>query len=249
MSDPSQPVVSTGRPLPELAARRRSLFWRVHFWAALIASPFTLLATLTGIVYILTPQVEGRLHGKLDHVAPAGAMLALDTAVAAARAAAPAGWSLQSVQPPHAAGNSVKVVFAPGVKSSGGHEGHSAAASPSATRQDGPPLAIFVNPYDGHVLGAQVEQERFRFWARRLHSQLLQGDGWRWLIELAAGWLMVMLLTGIYLLAKCGAARTAATRQAGPGAVAAMACLPWRGAQCADPDDGRHRDHVEQIRR
>ena len=107
--------MSTGRPLPELAARRRSLFWR-HFWAALIASPFALLATLTGIVYILTPQVEGRLYGKLDHVAPAGAMLPVDTAVAAA----PAGLSLQSVQPPHAAGSSVKVVFAPGVKSSGG---------------------------------------------------------------------------------------------------------------------------------
>jgi uncharacterized iron-regulated membrane protein len=204
MPHPSQPVASAGRPLPELAARRRSLFWRIHFWAALIASPFTLLATLTGIVYILTPQIEARLYGKLDHVAPAGAMLALDTAVAAARAAAPAGLSLQSVQPAHAAGDSVKVVFAPGVKSSGGHEGHSAAASPAVTRQDGPAaagaaLAIFVNPYDGQVLGAQLEQERYSFWARRLHSQLLQGDGWRWLIELAASWLMVMLLTGIYL--------------------------------------------------
>jgi uncharacterized iron-regulated membrane protein len=43
------------------------------------------------------------------------------------------------------------------------------------------------------------EAERFSNWARRLHSSLLQGDGWRWMIELAASWMMVILLTGIVL--------------------------------------------------
>ena len=27
-----------------LIARRKSLYWRIHFWAALIASPFALVA-------------------------------------------------------------------------------------------------------------------------------------------------------------------------------------------------------------
>jgi uncharacterized iron-regulated membrane protein len=54
-----------------LAARRRSLYLRVHFWAALIASPFVLLATLTGLLYVLVPQVEARLYARLDHVQPA----------------------------------------------------------------------------------------------------------------------------------------------------------------------------------
>ncbi|MFD2272202.1 PepSY-associated TM helix domain-containing protein [Undibacterium arcticum] len=34
---------------------------------------------------------------------------------------------------------------------------------------------------------------------KKLHSRLQQGDGWRWMIELAASWLMVMLVTGIAL--------------------------------------------------
>jgi hypothetical protein len=66
---------------PSLSARRRSLFWRIHFWAALIASPFVLVATLTGLLYVFTPQIEARLYGHLEHVTPAGSMLPLDAAV------------------------------------------------------------------------------------------------------------------------------------------------------------------------
>jgi uncharacterized iron-regulated membrane protein len=65
---------------PSLSARRRSLFWRIHFWAALIASPFVLVATLTGLLYVFTPQIEARLYGHLEHVTPAGSMLPLDAA-------------------------------------------------------------------------------------------------------------------------------------------------------------------------
>lgn len=74
-----------------ILTRRKSLFWRIHFWAAVIASPFALIAALTGILYIFTPQIEAVLYDRLDHVAPAGAMHPLDDAVAAARVAAPSG--------------------------------------------------------------------------------------------------------------------------------------------------------------
>ena len=58
---------------------------------------------------------------------------------------------------------------------------------------------VYVNPYTAQVLGMQAEAERFGNWSRRLHSSLLQGERWRWMIELAASWLMVMLITGIVL--------------------------------------------------
>jgi uncharacterized iron-regulated membrane protein len=58
---------------------------------------------------------------------------------------------------------------------------------------------VYVDPYPGRVAGVLPEAERFANWARRLHSSLMQGDGWRWMIELAASWMMVMLLTGIFL--------------------------------------------------
>jgi uncharacterized iron-regulated membrane protein len=58
---------------------------------------------------------------------------------------------------------------------------------------------VYVDPYSGRVLGMHGEMDRFSMWSKRLHSSLLQGNGWRWMIELSTSWLLVMLLTGIYL--------------------------------------------------
>ena len=92
-----------------MTARRRSLFWRIHFWAALIASPFALLAALTGMLYVFTPQIEGVLYRSLDHVAPAARMRSLEQLVEASWIGAPDGWTVRSVVPPYAAGDSARV--------------------------------------------------------------------------------------------------------------------------------------------
>ena len=186
-------------------ARRKSLFWRIHFWAALIASPFALIAVLTGIFYIFTPQIEAALYDHLDQVTPIGAMRPLDDAVAAASVAAPAGWALHSVVPPYKAGDTVKVNVAPMVAKISEHGGHHvdpAKAAPAARPSFGLPaqaMVVYVNPYTAEVVGDLASQARFSNWAKQLHSRLLQNDNWRWMIELAASWLMVMLLTGISL--------------------------------------------------
>ncbi|MGK5037139.1 PepSY-associated TM helix domain-containing protein [Janthinobacterium sp. LB3P118] len=187
-----------------LVARRKSLYWRIHFWAALIASPFALVATLTGILYVFTPQIEARLYQHLDHVAPQASMLPLDAAVAAAELAAPRGWTVQHVVPPFQQDDAVQVAFAPpgGAQDEhAGHGGHAAPPTPARPKFGLPAQAIvvYVNPYDTRVLGSLAVAERFGNWAKKLHSRLLQNDGWRWMIELAASWLMVMLVTGVVL--------------------------------------------------
>lgn len=182
--------------LSALSARRRSLYLRVHCWAALIASPFLLLATLTGLLYVFVPQVEARLYGELDRVTPNGSMLPLDRTVAAAQGAVPHGLIVRSVLPPFSAGDSVKVLFEPaGVHEAAAHH----HAAPAVAALQARPQTVFVNPYDGRVLGVQDPAQRLSDWSRRLHSRLLQGDGWRWMIELAASWLLVMLVSGVYL--------------------------------------------------
>ncbi|OEZ84614.1 PepSY-associated TM helix [Janthinobacterium sp. HH106] len=200
-----------------LVARRKSLYWRIHFWAALIASPFALVATLTGILYVFTPQIEARLYQHLDHVAPQASMLPLDAAVAAAERAAPHGWTVQHVVPPFQQDDAVQVAFAPPGGAPDEHAGHGGHAAPVKPKFGLPAQAVivYVNPYDARVLGSLASSERFGNWAKKLHSRLLQNDGWRWMIELAASWLMVMLVTGVVLWWPRGA-------QSG---------LPKRGAQ------------------
>jgi uncharacterized iron-regulated membrane protein len=190
-----------------LLAQRRSLFWRIHFWAALIASPFALLAALSGILYVFTPQIESALYGGLDQVTAIGPRHTLDEAVAAGAAAAPAGLRLQSVQPPVDARDSVKLTYAAADQASE-HAGHAAMVLKRPTfGQSAAATVVYVDPYTLRVLGSMQSQDRFNMWAKRLHSRLLQGDGWRWMIELAASWMMVMLLTGVYLWWPRGAQR------------------------------------------
>jgi uncharacterized iron-regulated membrane protein len=198
-------------PLAPLKVRRRSLLWRLHFWSALIASPFVLVACLTGLLYVFTPQIERALHGHLDSVVPQAEARPLDEAVAAAQNVVPEDWVLHSVMPAFEADDSVRVAFTAPMqdKAKGsGHSGHGGAA----TKVDGKPqflrpnfgiparaMVVYVNPYTAEVLGQLKESDRFATWARKLHSSLQQGDSWRWMIELAASWTMVMLVTGVYL--------------------------------------------------
>lgn len=205
-----------------LRAQRRSLLWRIHFWAALIASPFALIAALTGSVYIFTPQIENALYGHLEQVTPAGEVRPLDELVQVAEQAAPEGWVVHSVMPAHGVADSVQVGFvtpphvaAPAKASGGGHShgdhdagntsnGAGTMAKPAAFLRPnfgfpGRAQVVFVNPYTAQVLGSMLHEDRFSNWSRKLHSNYLQNDNWRWLVELAASWLMVMLVTGVYL--------------------------------------------------
>ncbi|HEY0062537.1 MAG TPA: PepSY-associated TM helix domain-containing protein [Telluria sp.] len=192
MNGRADAVMRQGRGRFTLTAGTRSLLWRIHFWAALLASPFILIAVLTGILYIFTPQIEGLRYAALDRVTPAGAMRPLDDAVAAARTAAPEGWRVRAVLPPYSAASTVRVLFEQERSAHAGHEGHPQAAAKG-------PVTVSVNPYTAGVTGSLANDERFGNWSMALHSRLLQGDGWRWMIELAASAMMVMLVTGVLL--------------------------------------------------
>ena len=160
------------------------LFWRVHFWAGLVTAPLVIAAALTGLLYALSPQIEARLHGHLDRVPAAATSVPLDDQVAAARAHGH-GAMPRSVIPAHRPGDSTQVLFAASTQEA--HAAHAAART------------VYVDPHTGEVLGHLAEGKRFKDWARRLHSRYQQGEGWRWPVELAASWMLVMLATGLYL--------------------------------------------------
>lgn len=200
----------------KLLAQRKSVFWRVHLWAAFIATPFALIGALTGMLYVLTPQIEAVLHVHLDRVVPAESRLSLDELVSLAGRAAPAGAALRYVVTPEATDQSVRFYFDPpndkpqqAMHTAGEHSEHQTAnVSASVTAPAMPAKMdhrlpqgsiVYLNPYNGEVLGMHRELDRFSMWSKRLHSSLLQGNDWRWMLELSTSWVLVMLLTGVYL--------------------------------------------------
>ncbi|MDO9005393.1 MAG: PepSY domain-containing protein [Aquabacterium sp.] len=169
------------------------LFWRIHFWAGLISAPIVIFAALTGLLYALSPQIEARLYAGLDHVtAPANATAPrpLDQQVAAALAEHPHE-ALRYVVPAHGATDSTQVYL------QAAHAHHQGKGEHDHGLPTG--SIVYVNPYSAQVLGQLPELQRFKTWSKKLHSSALQGDGWRWLIELGASWMLVLFATGLVL--------------------------------------------------
>src|SRR3546814_887551 len=57
---------------------------------------------------------------------------------------------------------------------------------------------VFVSP-QGEVLGSLAPESRLMELDKRIHGQLLLGKRGSWLVELAASWAIVLMLSGLYL--------------------------------------------------
>lgn len=161
----------------------RPLVLRLHFYAGVLVAPFILVASVTGLLYTIAPQVEQIAYHDLTHVTPSGETVPLAEQVAAARSSHPDGEILR-VDVPEAADRSTRVVFT------------------DETVPADYAMSVFVNPYTAGVEG-QVRSFGqwlgFRAWLDELHRNLHLGAFGRHYSELAASWLWVVALGGLAL--------------------------------------------------
>lgn len=173
----------TRRP-PGAADRWRPLLLRWHFYAGILIGPFLLVATVTGTLYALIPQIDRAVYSHELTVDDAGrAPLPLGQQVAAARAAHPEG-SIVSVTPAPRAGDTTRVVLA-------------VDGLPEDTNR-----TVFVDPGTAQVRGDLItfgEWLPVRTWFDDLHRNLHLGEVGRNYSEIAASWLWVVALGGLVL--------------------------------------------------
>ena len=151
--------------------------WRWHFYAGLFCVPFILWLSVTGGIYLFKPQIEGWLYAPYTHVAQPGVpTLAPEKIVAAGIAAVP-GSVLHKYVLPEAPGDAVQLLVGAGAEES----------------------RVWVHPQTGAVLKAVPEENRFMRVIFRLHGELLAGDRGSALVEIAACWTIVMIVTGLFL--------------------------------------------------
>ena len=160
--------------------------WRWHFYAGLFVAPFLILLSLTGIVYLFKPQLDNLLYPELMKVPPAahilsadqlpGKPLGADALWAKARATMPDA-NLSKYLPPVAPDTSAQFIVT----------------------QQGNELTLFMDPVSGTLLGTMDNKWNLQAVARALHADLLLGTTGDRLIELAAGWGIVLLVSGLYL--------------------------------------------------
>ncbi len=150
--------------------------WRWHFYAGLFVAPFLCLLAVTGIVYLYKPQLDRLLYPELLIVAPAHHHLPADQLLAVARAHYPEA-RVSKYLPAVADDRSVEVVL----------------------DDQGVERSQFVDPYTGRWLGEQETASTLQGVARGLHAELLMGKVGDWILEVVAGWGLLLLVSGLYL--------------------------------------------------
>ena len=173
--------------------------WRTHFYAGIFAGPVMVWLALTGLVILYTGPLNSLIHGDLERVAIRPTTVSLESQVNAAREAMPSG-TLESVTPPARPGWATVVAM---------------------TAFDGTERQVYVDPYTGRVTGEAHTGNDIIGFANRTHGSIVP-RGWtvpmptiagllgqgptmqhievgEILVEVAAGWGLVLAASGLYL--------------------------------------------------
>lgn len=165
---------------PPDAARSRGLYgavWRWHFYAGLFVVPFLLMLAVTGAIYTFNNEIEDWWYRDLVQTPACAAALPAAQQEAAVLAAYP-GASISRYT----------------VAGSAEHAAVWTIKPPQSAA-----LNVFVEPCTAVVRGAVAAKWQLMEVVSSLHGELLLGQVGDWIIELAASWAMVLLVTGLYL--------------------------------------------------
>ena len=159
------------RPWPDYRA-----VWRWHFYAGLICIPFIIWLATTGSIYLFKPQIEAWLDRPYDHLAIAGQPASAAAEVNAALAAVP-GATLRDYELPRTPDAAARVIV----------------------NRQGEAIRVYVHPQTLQILKTVPEESRLMRTIFKLHGELLIGNTGSVIVELAASWAIIMIITGLYL--------------------------------------------------
>ncbi|WP_419896372.1 PepSY-associated TM helix domain-containing protein [Roseomonas sp. USHLN139] len=185
---PATPSREAGAARASQAAELKAFVTRLHFYVGLFVGPFLLVAALTGVLYVLTPQLEDRLYRDTLTAADPGPARPLAEQAAAAQAVAGPEARLFALRPATAEGRTTRVMFiVPGLG-------------------DSESRALFIDPASLAVRGDMTVYGTSGVLPLRtaidyLHRNLMLGEAGRLYSELAASWLWLLALGGVLMWA------------------------------------------------
>jgi uncharacterized iron-regulated membrane protein len=151
--------------------------WRWHFHAGIFCIPFVIVLAFSGAIYLFKPQIDAFADRGVDSLTLTGTRATGEQQIAAAIASLP-GSRLFVYEIAREPDNAVRVhVYSP----------------------DGTGRIVYVHPESLAILKSVPHTHRLTEIVRTIHAELFAGQTGRILIELAASWAIVMLVTGFYL--------------------------------------------------
>ena len=176
MSSSSQNLSSAAASSERQSWFNYRTIWRWHFYAGLFCMPFVIWLSITGSIYLFKPQIQRFLDQPYDSLNITGQRATAEAQVKAALAAVP-GSSLHYYELPRTPESASQVIVG----------------------RNTDEFRVYVHPQNLQILKVVSEDSRPMKVIFRLHGELLMGDRGSMLVELAASWAIVMVLTGLYL--------------------------------------------------
>lgn len=152
------------------------LIWRWHFYAGLLCLPLIISLSVSGCIYLFKPQLDAWVDAPYQHLTVSGQRTSANQQIGAALEAVP-GARFSSYQLSEQDQQAVVVYL----------ENH------------GEQVLVYLNPYSLEVLKTIRSDEQFVRQVRSFHGELLAGNTGSVMVELAACWAIVLVITGLYL--------------------------------------------------
>ncbi|MBA2870022.1 putative iron-regulated membrane protein [Anoxybacillus calidus] len=150
--------------------------WRWHFYAGIIFAPFLIMLAITGAIYLFKPQIESFLYKDYYYIEQGKHELSPSELVKKVVDHYPNA-TITRYRPSDAPNRSTEVGIV----------------------QDSEAYTVFINPYNGQLLGKLKDQSEFMNVIVKIHGELMTGTIGDRLVELAACWAVILLVTGLYL--------------------------------------------------
>jgi uncharacterized iron-regulated membrane protein len=189
-----------------MEGRLYGMLWRWHFLAALIVIPFVLWQSTTGTLYLWSEWWMDQSHPELRFIDSGSSPAPVSAQVAAALAAVPHDFNASVAVPTHSHGGNPAAIAGhlaerrgPPVQEIVLSSDQRRSSVVLLVNESGLPYPVFVNPYTARVIGSLAASDWWPGWSRALHGGWPLGKPGSWLLELADGWSIFMIASGLYL--------------------------------------------------
>ncbi len=159
----------------------RQRLWRWHFFAGLMVCPFAILLSITGAIYLFKPQIDSYEENRINARAPV---------VEAHISPMPADQLVRQLLVDQPRAQLKHFILA---------KKNDRTVEVVLNQANGQEEIFWVDRYSGQVLNSAISDRRFLAVVKKLHGELLLGSKGSYVVELMASWMIVLLITGLYL--------------------------------------------------
>ena len=150
--------------------------WRWHLYAGIIFAPLLVLLAITGSIYLFKAEIEEVLYKDYYQVSPQDERAAVTEQLDEVKRLYP---------------DAVVTKYRPGESET--------RSSEVTISSNGESLTVFMDPYTGKSIGELNNDDRIMDKIEEIHGELMAGTLGDRIVELAACWAIVLMVTGFFL--------------------------------------------------